>query len=573
MQNAQIAQVFEDIADYLEVAGENSFKIRAYRKAAEAVVNCNEAIEALAESNRLQELEGLGQATADKIREYLATGKVRYLERLKEEYPAGLLQLLRIPNFGPKKVQQVYRERGISSIEDLTLALDDGRLNDLAGFKGKTIENIRRGIERLAMVSERMPRARALALGENLREALLAIPGVEQVELAGSLRRGCDTMGDINLVAASATPDTLRAAFAGLPQVIEVKEQTEYAVIVRLYTGIQACLMCSTPEAFGAAWFLATGSRDHVATAAARAQELGLELRPDGLWRGDERVGGACETEVYDALGIAFVPPELRENDGEWEAARTGTLPQLLELADIKGDLHTHSTWSDGVHTIRQMAEAARERGYQYFAVTDHSKALAMANGLNAERLRQQALEIAEVQADFPDVTILRGVECDIMRDGSLDLDDDILHELDIVVASVHSAFNLDEATQTARMTRAITHPAVDIVAHPTGRVLGERAGYDVDVAALIEAAQKAGTALEINASERLDLCDTHAHAAREAGVPLVIDSDAHSGRMLPNVAYGVSTARRAWCRAGDILNAMDAAALKAWLQRPQAQR
>ena len=564
MQNAIVAKLFDDIADYLEVAGENSFKIRAYRKAAEAVAGYERPIEAVTEGGELEKIEGLGQATAQKVREFLATGQIRYLERLREEYPEGLIELLSVPNLGPKKVQLLYRERGISNIDQLKDAIARGELAGLAGFGPKTIGNIQQGLARLAEMSRELPLAVATNTAANLMEALGAQGSVQRVEVAGAVRRGCDTVGSIDIVVATSEPDIVQAAFIASPFLLALEGQSETLLEAKVRPGVTARLHCTSAADFGLTLFLATGNAAHLAEAERLAAEQGIALQL-GAGYGDEE-------QIFAALGASFIEPELREGGAEWEMARTGTLPDLLELRDLRGDLHSHSTWSDGALSIRQMAEAAQARGYSYLAVTDHSKALAMANGLDAKRLREQALEIAEVQAGFPDLKILRGVECDIMRDGSLDLDDEILHELDIVVASVHSGFTLDEAAQTERMIRALRHPAVDVVAHPTGRVLGIRPGYDVNIAALIEAAREAGTALEINASERLDLSDKNAALARAAGVLLSIDSDAHSARMLPNVGYGVSTARRAWCRKSDILNTKSTEELLQWLKRPQAQ-
>ena len=564
MQNAIIAKLFDDIADYLEVAGENSFKIRAYRRAAEAVAGFERPIEDATEGGELEKIEGLGQATAQKVREFLATGQIRYLDRLREEYPEGLIELLGVPNLGPKKVQLLYKERGISNIDQLNEAIARGELAGLAGFGPKTIANIQQGLVRLAEMSKELPLAAATNTAAGLIDSLRGLGSVERAEVAGAVRRGCDTVGSLDIVVATSVPETVQEAFAASPFVLALETKSESLIEAKVRPGLTARLHCSAPADFGLALFLATGSVAHRDAAERIAAERGLSLRAGA--------GFATEEQLYAALGAAYIPPELREGGAEWEMAKRGALPELLELRDIRGDLHTHSTWSDGALSIRGMAEAALARGYSYLAVTDHSKALAMANGLDAKRLREQAREIAEVQAEFPALKILRGVECDIMRDGSLDLDDEILHELDIVVASVHSGFTLDEATQTARMIRALQHPAVDIVAHPTGRVLAVRPGYDVNIGALIEAAREAGTSLEINASERLDLSDVNASRAREAGVLLSIDSDAHSARMLPNVGYGVSTARRAWCRKSDILNTKSTEELLQWLKRPQAQ-
>ena len=569
MQNAAVAAVFDEIADYMELAGENSFKIRAHRRAAEAVAQHAEPIEDAAENNVLQEIEGLGEATSAKVREFLATGKVRYLERLREEFPPGLLDLIRVPGLGPKRVSQLYKEKQIDSVEALNAALENDALKGVSGFGPKTIENLKSSLRRMAQMNTRLRLGDALILANGIIAAL-STPGL-RVEIAGSLRRGCDTVGDINLLAETNDVAQTLDRFLKLPHVLAVSEQNEHSSSIRARPGIEVRLRVSTPENFGFDFFRATGSRAHWETAQKIAAERGYDLREGGIFQNGKQSSAPDENAIYELLGASFIAPELRENRGEWQAAQTGKLPSLLDLMHIRGDLHSHSTWSDGAISIRQMAVAMQARGYEYFAVTDHSKALAMANGLNAARLREQAREIAEVQDEFPDLKILRGIECDIMRDGSLDLDDEILHELDIVIASVHSAFSLDEAAQTARMVKAISHPAVDVIAHPTGRILGARPPYDVNVGALIQAAREFDACLEINASERLDLSDENAFAARESGVLLSIDSDAHSSRMLPNVALGVLTARRAWCEPKDILNAKPLEELLQWLQRPLA--
>jgi DNA polymerase (family 10) len=568
MQNAAIAAAFDEIADYMELAGENSFKIRAYRRAAEAVQTFASPIENAAEAGTLQEIEGLGEATAKKVNEYLATGTMRYLEVLRDKYPAGLLDLIRVPGIGPKRVAQLYNDCSIDSVEALNTALDNGSLKGVKGFGESTLNNMRKGLERLAQMSQRLPIGNALPLARNIAASIAATGLAERVEIAGSLRRGSDTMGDLNFVASTNDQSTLLSAFVNLPYALAVSEQDETSASIRVRPGIEVRLRTASAGNFAAAWMCMTGARAHFEHAQQLAHEKGFELCADGVLRDGQNVPVADEAEIYQMLGLPFIAPELRENKAEWEAARQNLLPKLLTENDLRGELHTHSTWSDGAATIRQMAEAARARGYEYFAVTDHSKALAMANGLNAERLREQAKEIAEVQADFPDVKILRGIECDIMRDGSLDLDDEILHELDIVVASVHSAFSLDEAAQTARVIKAVSHPAVDVLAHPTGRILGVRPGYELNIGAVIEAAAATNTALEINSSERLDLSDENACAAREQGVLLAINSDAHSPRMLKNVCYGVLSARRAWCTRESILNAKSTEDLLAWLQR-----
>ena len=570
MQNAALAQIFDSIADYHELSGENPFKIRAFRRAAETVVNHPEAIEDVAERGELETIEGLGKGTAGIAREFLATGQVRLLEGFKEQFPEGLFELLRVPGLGPKRVAVLYKEAKIASIEDLKIAIEDESLKNIAGFGPGTIKNLQNGLERLAKVSRRLPLSDAVDLGQSLVGAVSNFEGVERAALAGSIRRGCDTVGNVNLVAATDEPEKVIEAFTCLPFVLAVEERHQDGATVRARPGIAVHLKCAPLQSFGTRLFFETGSTSHIEHARRRAEKLGLELHPDGVFENGKLISGEEEREVFSLLGVPFIEPELRENRGEWGAAERGALPHLIAQADIRGELHAHSTWSDGRHTIRQMVEAAQARGYEYHVISDHSKALAMAGGLDAKRLREQAKEIAEVQEEFPDIKILRGIECDIMRDGTMDLDDDILHELDIVIASVHSKFNMEEAAQTERMIKALSHPAVDIVAHPTGRVLGVRPGYAVDVPALIEAARETDTAMEINCSERLDLSDEYAFIAREAGVLLSIDTDAHSTRMLDNLSFGITTARRAWCEKKDILNAKSKDELLAWLNRYQ---
>ncbi|HEX8464393.1 MAG TPA: DNA polymerase/3'-5' exonuclease PolX [Abditibacterium sp.] len=550
MQNVALARAFDEIADYMELAGENQFKIRAYRRASEVVADFPSPIEDAADNGQLDEIEGLGAATVAKSREFLATGQIKLLLWLQSKYPPGLLDVLRVPGLGPKKVALLHKERGVDSIEKFSEILENGGLSGVAGFGPKTIENLKTGLKRMAQLTARLPLTEAAPIATKLKSALHEKRPEIEVFDAGSLRRGADTLGNLNFVAR--TNDTrFLDDFLSLPHVLETLERTETSAKAKIYPGLEVEIVLSKPENFGSTLWFQTGSRAHLES----ASEVG---------------DFASETELYASLKFDFIPPELREGRGEWAAAKAGRLPKLIEIGDIRGDLHTHSTWSDGVSTIAQMASEMSALGYEYFAVTDHSKALAMANGLNAARLREQALEIAEVQAQFPNVKIFRGIECDILRDGTMDLDDEILADLDVVVASVHSAFNLDAVAQTDRIIRAISHPSVTFVGHPTGRVLGVRPPYDVDIPALIEAAKHFGKALEINASERLDLKDEHAFAAREAGVLLSIDTDAHSPKMLSNLPYGITTARRAWCEAKDVLNTKPLDALQLWLSRKQ---
>ncbi len=565
MQNAALAQTFDAIADYHELAGDNPFKIRAYRRAGEAIAALSQPIEDMADT--LESIEGLGKGTAGIAREFLATGQVRLLEGLKEKYPPGLLELLEVPGLGPKRVAALF-EAGIGSVEMLKSAMADETIKKVAGFGPASLKNLENALQRVAQMTRRLPLGDALNLAERVADAVAQIASVDRVSVAGSVRRGCDTSDAIHILVQTTNDPATVAAFVKLPFVLAVEQENNHHAKVQVRSGIAVHLGCWPREQFGTQMFFHTGTTGHIVEAQQRAATLGLELWPEGVFKDKQRVAGADEIEIFALLGADFIAPELRESRGEWQAAIAHRLPNLITQSDIRGELHAHSTWSDGRHSIRQMVEGARARGYEYHVISDHSKALAMAGGLDAKRLRAQADEINAVQAEFSDIKILRGVECDILRDGSLDLDDEILHELDIVIASVHSGFNMDEAPQTARMVRALSHPAVDIVAHPTGRVLGVRPGYQVNVAALIEAAAATKTALEINCSERLDLSDEHAFAAREAGVLLSINTDAHSTRMLDNVALGIITARRAWCEKADILNTKSIVELMAWLKR-----
>jgi DNA polymerase (family 10) len=545
MQNAAVAQMFEDIADLLEIAGENPFQIRAYRRASEAAATHPTPIEDL-DVTQLRAIDGLGPATADKTLEFLATGRVAFLEKLREEYPRGLLELLRVPGLGPKKVQLLYKERGIASVETLNSALENGELKGLSGFGPKTLQNLESALRRLGEMSGELPLFDAVPLC-NLVRQMLASSGA-QIEIAGDARRGRETVASLEFVA-TGDEDALQkvaAAFKDLPMLQELQEESAQGISARLRPGIDAHLYLAAPTQFGSILFRATGSAEHLEQAAQRG------------WNDADF---ADEAALYAALNSPYIEPELRED--EWEVRSN-----LVKASDIRGDMHAHSDWSDGSSSIRQMAAAAHAHGYEYHVISDHSKALAMANGLDAKRLREQAKAIVEVQSEFPDIKILRGIECDIMRDGTMDLDDEILGELDVVIASVHSAFNLPEAAQTERIIKAIAHPSVTFVAHPTGRIVGSRPAYEVNIAAIIEAAKSYGKALEINASYRLDLKAEHAEMAREAGVPLVINTDAHSTRMLPNIEWGILTARRAGLQSAEVLNTKPLAELMAWLKK-----
>ena len=563
MQNAALARAFDQIAAYLELDGDSIFKVRAYQTAAEAIADFPAPIE----DADLSSIEGLGAATIAKSREWFKSGKIRVLEELKKKYPSGLLEILRVPGVGPKKVQLLWKEKGIDSLEKFSAALEAGELNGLAGFGPKTIENLKTALRRLSEFDSSLPLPEATSLAMKIIAALQEKQPRVEVVIAGDVRRGCDTVGGLNFVA-KANDNAIVKDFAALPQFEGSVTRGENLVMAQSYAGIYCELIVVEPEAFGSTLFSKTGAQAHIDILLDGLPKAGFPSGGEWKWVIPGPGAFATERELYAHFNSDYIPPELREGRDEIELARAHKLPNLIEIRDIKGDLHTHSTWSDGVATIRQMAQAMSERGYAYFAVCDHSKALAMTNGLDAFRVREQAHEIAGVQAEFPNLKIFRGIECDILRDGTMDLDDEVLSELDFVVGSVHSAFNLSKTEQTERIIRAIQNPHVDLIGHPTGRVLGVRAPYDVDVPALIEAAKSSGCALEINASERLDLKDEYARQAREAGVMLSTNTDAHSPKMLPNISFGVATARRAGCEAKDILNTRSLGELLLWMSK-----
>ena len=564
MQNAALARQFEQIAAYLELAGDSIFKIKAYREAASAIADFPAPIE----DADLNSIEGLGTATIAKSREWFKTGKIKVLEGLKAQYPSGLLDVLRVPGLGPKKVQLLWKEKGIDSLEKFQTALDGGELVGLAGFGPKTLDNLKSATRRLAELSSHTPLPEATVVATKILAHLLGKLPDAHVEIAGDLRRGCDTVEKLMLVASAEDAAPLLDAFASYPGFGGTGRRGGNFIGGLTFDGMDCRLTIANPKRFGTALFEATGPLAHAEVAqGSGAKALGI-TSGEARWVSPPPPDLRTEAELYAHFGAQYIPPELREGRDEWQLARENRLPNLIEIRDIKGDLHTHSTWSDGVATIRQMAEAMSARGYEFFAVCDHSKALAMTNGLDAFRVREQAHEIAGVQADFPNLKIFRGIECDILRDGTMDLDDEVLSELDFVVGSVHSAFNLSLVEQTDRIIKAIQNPHVDLIGHPTGRVLGVRPPYDVDVAALIVVAKQSGCALEINASERLDLKDEHARMAREAGVMLSINTDAHGPKMLPNMAFGIATARRAGCEARDVLNTRSLDELRLWMQK-----
>lgn len=569
MDNLSIARVLAEIGDLLEIKNENPFKIRAYRNAADAIAHLAEPLGGLASADRLA-IPGIGKDLAAKIAELLETGTCRYHSALLEEFPPTILDLLHLQGVGPKTVALLYRGLEIRTLDDLERAARDGRIRTLKGMGAKKEAQILQALQDRQRVTGRRLTAEAhdtaAALVGTLRKHA---PGAD-ISMVGSLRRGCETCGDLDILAAGASA-SLMEAFTGYRLVERVLARGETKSSVLLWGGFQADLRLVPAESLGAAQQYFTGSKAHNIALRDRAIQRGLKLNEYGLYRvdGDAKVAGETEEGIYEALDLAFVPPELRENRGEIAAAAARTLPRLIQRQDLRGDLHMHTTATDGRADAEAMAVAARAAGLEYIAITDHSKALAMANGLDETRAIAHAKAVRDLSGRLEGITVLAGIECDIRPDGTMDLADDCLAQLDLVIASIHSGFNQDEAQLTDRLLRAIACPWVDVIAHPTGRLILKRGPYRFDVERVFAAAAAAGVALEINSQiDRLDLDDVHARLARDRGVRLLIDSDAHSPAALGNLRWGAAVARRAWLEPDDVLNTRPVDAFRALLRR-----
>ena len=576
MRNLEIAKLFHEIADLLEIKDENIFKIRAYRRAAMNLESLTEEIEAVAAHGGLAEIAGIGKDLAAKIQQAIETGRLEYLEGLRAEIPRGVVKLMAIPGVGPKTAKLLFQQLQVDSVEKLEALALQGQLLGLPGVKQKTVENILKGIQVVKAGRERMPLGRALPLAHELVQILETLPDVKQISLAGSLRRMRETVKDVDLLITSTKPAKVMAVFTALPQVAEVLLQGETKATIRHREGIQVDLRVVEPDCFGAALQYFTGSKAHNIRVRELAVRKGLKVSEYGIFNEatGTRIAGATEEEVYTAIGLPYIPPELREDAGEIEAAIEGRLPELLTLSDLRGDLHAHTHWTDGHHPMEALIEAAQRRGYEYIIVSDHSRAVTIASGLSEEKLLEQIGQIRPLSKKYTKIRILAGSECDILADGSLDFSDRVLTQLDIAVCAVHSRFKQDRAGMTARIVKALANPYVHIFAHPTGRLIGERDPYDVDLEAVFAAAKQYGKALEINAQpSRLDLNDHHARRAKELRVRLAISTDTHSLNQLDNMSLGVATARRAWIEKSDVINTWPLDRLLAWTYktRPRA--
>ena len=562
MSNQQIATAFDEIANLLELQGENPFRIRAYRRVAQNLESISQNLAEM-KQEELMALPGIGIDLANKIQEYVSTGKIEILEKLRKKVPHGLLEIMRIQGVGPKTAKLFFEKLEIDSIEKLEKYAREKKLVGLFGVKEKTEENILRGIEMLKRNQARSPLGRVLPLAEKIVSELKKELSIKKIEIAGSLRRWQETVKDIDLLVVSDQPEKVMEVFVHLPDIERVLSHGVTRSSVILNQGLQVDLRVVEADCFGAAWQYFTGNKAHNIRLRELAIKKGLKINEYGVFRissqkEGEKLGGEKEEEIYRALGLPFIPPELRNDIGEIEAALKNKLPNLITLADIKGDLHVHTDWSDGKYSIAEMAETASEKGYQYIVITDHTKSLRVAGGLQSEELEQQAEEIAELNKKFKNFKIFKGAEVDILSDGSLDLPDSTLKKLDFALASIHSGFQQSREQIMRRLISAMRSPYIKAIAHPTGRLLGEREGYAVDLPEILRVAKETNTALEINSYPlRLDLNDHWAREAKRLGVRLVVNTDAHAKSDFDTIRYGISVARRAWLEKEDVLNTL----------------
>lgn len=570
MKNQEITRIFNDIADLLEIKGENPFRIRAYRRAAQNIEGLSRDV-AETPKDELIKVPGIGQDLAGKIEEYVRTGRLQFYEDLKKEVPEGLSILLSVPSLGPKTAKLLFEKLKVRDIETLEQLAREHKLRGLPGIKEKTEENILKGIEMLKRGMERQPLGKVLPLANDILEHLKRKASVKKLSLAGSLRRWKDTIKDIDILATSENPKEVMNAFVHLPHVKDVLAHGPTKSSVIIHEGLQVDLRVVEEDSFGAALAYFTGSKAHNIRLREMAMRGGLKINEYGIFRerDEKKLGGKEEEDIYRILGLPYIPPELREDTGEVEAAIEGRLPKLIELKDIKGDLHVHSKWSDGSHDFEELIDEARKRGYEYIAITDHSKGLVIARGLNEERLMEEKKEIDAINKRLRGFRLIAGIEVDIRSDGHMDLTDDVLKKMDIVVASIHSGFRQSREQLTKRLVSAMRNPYVTIIAHPTGRLIGERDSYDVDMNEILKVAKETRTAIEINAYPlRLDLNDVYAKMAKEMGIPIVISTDTHVTNQFVYMAYGVSIARRGWLEKRDVLNTMSYKFLRKTLQK-----
>ncbi|MBS1185350.1 MAG: polymerase [Proteobacteria bacterium] len=570
VHNADIAALFQEIADRLEIQGANPFRIRAYRNAARTLGELPQEARALLEKGEdLTRLPGIGDDLAAKVQEIVTTGRSSLLERLRRELPPAVTELLQIPGLGPKRVKALYHDLEVQTVEQLYRAARDGRIRALPGFGEKTELNILQAVEAHVSQARRFKLAVAAQYAEALTAFLQAVPGVEQVTVAGSFRRMRETVGDLDILVTAAAGSPVMPRFTAYDEVADVLSAGSTRASVVLKSGLQVDLRVVDAQSYGAALCYFTGSKAHNIAIRRIAQQHGLKINEYGVFHGEQRIAGEDEASVYKSVGLPFIAPELREDRGEIEAAHARRLPKLVSIADLRGDLHAHTRATDGHDSLREMALAAKALGLEYLAITEHSRHLTVAHGLDPLRLARQCEEIDRLNAALDGMTLLKGIEVDILEEGSLDLPDEVLGRLDLVVGAVHSQFHLSRAKQTARILRAMDHPHFTMLAHPSGRLIDRREPYDVDMLRIIRHARDRGCFLELNAHpDRLDLLDSHCQMAKQEGVLVSINSDAHSRFDFSNLKYGVGQARRGWLEKADVLNTRPLAALRRLLKR-----
>jgi len=594
MENVEIARTLEDVADLLEIQGANPFRVRAYRNAARTVEEHPVPMRKMVEEGEdLTGLSGIGEDMSRYIHEMVDTGGLEMLDELAGEVPCTLIEIGRLPGVGPKKTKKLWEELGVETVDELEDAAEAGKVRELEGFGKKSEEKILSGIEAYRRHQGRFKISEADQHVVPLLEWLREDESLERIEVAGSYRRRKETVGDIDLLAIAEEGASLMERFTSYDRVEEVLASGGTKGSVRLASGLQVDLRILRAKSYGAAMVYFTGSKEHNVRLRQRGIDRGLRISEYGVFRTErddleadvaeggekdpwegELVAGKTEEEVYGAVDLPWIPPELREDRGEIRAAEVGELPDLITLEDVRGDLQMHSTWSDGKASIEEMLEACAGRGYAYFALTDHSQSLAMTGGMDEKKLRKQWKEIEKVVKGHDEIRLLRSMEVDILADGTLDLPDELLEELDIVLVSIHSRFNLPAEEQTGRLLAALDHPEVDVLAHPTGRMINQRDPYEFDLDAVLERAAERGVAVELNAHpDRLDLKDTHLMKAKSLGLPVVIDTDAHRPEDLDLIRYGIDQARRAWLTADDVLNTRSLDDFLAWLEAPREER
>jgi len=574
VKNREVAGILRALADTMELLGEDRYRVANYRDAATRVEHHHEPIELMADENRVQQIHGVGKSIGAKIVEYLSTGTLQVLEERKPRVPEAALKLMQIPGIGPRRAMQFAQDLNVRTVDDLRVALDTGQVAALPRLGEKAAAALREELQRIDTRSQRLPLAIALPAAEEVVRQLKGCAAVESIAPMGSIRRWKETTGDIDILVASTRPQEVMQAFTSLPLVKQVLGAGDTRSSILTVADVQIDLRVVPPESIGAAMQYFTGSKEHNVRLRAMAVRKGLKVNEYGVYSVEDdatSLGGRTEDEVYAALGLPWIPPELREGAGEIELARKGQLPRLVELSDIQGDLHTHTRLTDGAHTLAQMVQAAAERGYAYLAITDHSQALGITGGMQEDELHEAHLQLRALQPEYPSLQLLTGVEVDIHIDERLDCSDAFLAECDIVVASIHSALQKPREVQTSRLIAAINNPHVDVIAHPTGRLLGKRPGYEIDLAAVLDACARTGTAIEVSGQpERLDIDADAIRAAIDRGVLLVLNTDSHAMDQIAGLMrYAVGTARRGGATASHVLNTRSYRELREWLDRP----